>query len=122
MTKDYVKVIKIEESNIISVCFYIEGDKVMAIGDKMNALNECAYMNGYNWEAFLNFYLSKSSSALLEGLNCDSEAGMYAASYELNEANEKKAAQFAEVIEDLVENEDKIYQVVKEFGEEVEWD
>ncbi len=94
----------------------------MAIGDKMNALNECAYMNGYNWEAFLIFYLSKNSSALLEGLNCDPEAGMYAANYTLTESNEKKAGEFAQIIEDLVENEDKIYQVVKEFGEEIEWD
>ena len=122
MPKDYVKVIKIEESNMLSVCFYIESDNVMAIGDKMNALNECAYMNGYNWEAFLNYYLSKNNSALLEGLNCDPEAGMYAANYALTESNEKKAGQFAKIIEDLVENEDKIYQVVKEFGEEIEWD
>ena len=34
MSKDYVKVIKIAESNTILVCFYIESDNVMAIGDK----------------------------------------------------------------------------------------
>mgnify|MGYP000213666782 CR=1 FL=1 len=68
------------------------------------------------------FYLIKNNPSLLEGLNCDPEAGMYAANYELNETSEKKAAQFAEIIEDLVENEDKIYQVVKEYGEDIEWD
>ncbi|MBR3901800.1 MAG: hypothetical protein IKJ60_09695, partial [Ruminococcus sp.] len=50
--------ISIEEfEDSISLVFYIENDKVMAIGEKLQEINENAYMNGYNWEAVLNCYI-----------------------------------------------------------------
>ena len=43
---DYVKVLKHE--NTITICFYIEEDEILAIGEKMNELCDEAYINGYN--------------------------------------------------------------------------
>ncbi len=43
---DYVSIVKYE--TVWSVCFYIEKDKPFKIDEKMNELNEEAYMNGYN--------------------------------------------------------------------------
>lgn len=51
----YVSIVKIE--NNLSVCFYSSTEKVVTIAKKMNKMNEDAYMHGYNWEAFLNYYL-----------------------------------------------------------------
>ena len=117
---DYTAVLKHDES--ISICFYIENDKVLAIGEKMNEINELAYMNGYNWDAFFNYYLPKYAPDVFEGMETDPEAGMYAAYYKLTPENEARANKFAEIIKSLVENEDELYRVVREEGENIEWD
>ncbi|MBN1801300.1 MAG: hypothetical protein JW891_07325 [Candidatus Lokiarchaeota archaeon] len=125
MTKDYLNIIKHEEhgSDAISMCFYIESTKILEIGDKMNEINPMAYMNGYNWEAILDYYLGSNHPELLEDLIHDPEAGMYVAVYEpINEKNEQKAEKLAKIIEDLIENEEKLYALIKEHGDEIEWD
>jgi len=122
MAQDYVKVIEMEEYNNVSVCFYIENEAIMSIGEKMNAINEYAYMNGYNWEAFLNFYLEKNHPEICDGMESDPEAGMYAAYYDLSDTNKEKAKDFSNIIVNLIENEDKIYDLVKAHSEEIEWD
>ncbi len=118
--QDYLAVIKHEDS--LSVCFYIENDKPFAIGEKMNKIHDYAYMNGYNWEAVLDYYLTKNHPEILENMGSDPEAGMYVAYYDLTAENEEKARQLVEVIEDLVENEEKLYQLIKEDGDKIEWD
>lgn len=119
---DYVAKIKHENSNSISVCFYIEQDKILAIGDKMNELDENAYMNGYNWGAFLNRYLEVNHPDILQEMESDPEAGMYVAYYKATPENEKKADHLLNVIKDFVENESKIYDFVKTESEHIEWD
>lgn len=64
----------------------------------MNKINEDAYMNGYNWDAFLNYYLSKNNGELLEGLEPAPEAGSYFAHYKLTTEDEKKAKRFLNII------------------------
>ncbi len=118
--QDYLAVIKHEDS--LSVCFYIDNDKPFAIGDKMHELHEGAYMNGYNWEAFFNYYLAKNNPDIIENMQTDPEASMYVAYYDLTADNEEKARQLVEVIEDLIENEEKLYQIIKENGDKIEWD
>ncbi len=117
---DFVKVFVTEDW--IHVAFYIEHENILKIGEKMNEINEEAYMNGYNWEAFFNYYLEKNAPELLEGMDSDPEAGMYAAYYEVSPENEEKAKKFGEIIEYLVKNEDVLYQIVREHGDEIEWD
>jgi hypothetical protein len=43
---DYVSIVKTQKS--LSVCLYVEQDKLLSVGERMNELNENAYMNGYN--------------------------------------------------------------------------
>jgi hypothetical protein len=116
----YTAVVKHKDS--ISVCFYIEQDKPFAIGEKMNATNEEAYMNGYNWEAFFNYYLPKYAPDIAEGMEADPEAGMYVADYTLTPENEAKAEKFKAIIIALVENEEELYRIVREEGDKIEWD
>ncbi len=120
--KDYLNIIKHEEDNSISICFYIEADKIIKIGDKMEKINPLAYMNGYNWEAILDYHLRNNHPDVLENMGHDAEAGMYVAYYKGITQNEQKAEKLASIIEDLVENEDKLYALVKEHGDEIEWD
>ena len=118
--KDYVKIIKDEDS--ISVCLYPELDKVFQIGEKMNAINEEAYMNGYNWEAFFNYYLAKHHPDILNGMDSDPEAGMYAADYPLTAQNEIRAKQFVAIIQELIESEARLLEIVRNEGGQIEWD
>ena len=117
---DIVNVIKFDDS--ISISFNIEDGKILAIGEKMNEINEEAYMNGYNWEAFFNYYLEKNAPELLDGFESDPEAGMYSAYYDLTPENEIKAQKFADIIKSLIENEQELYRIVREEGGSIEWD
>lgn len=120
MMKDYVAVVKHENS--ISVGFYIEQEKPFAIGEKVNEINEEAYMNGYNWEAFFNYYLSKYAPDVIREMDTDSEAGMYVAFYSSTPQNEVRANKFAEIICELIENEDELYRIIRDEGENIAWD
>ena len=117
---DYVSVYKYDKW--VGVSFNNEHDIPFAVGEKMNGENEMAYMNGYNWDAFFSFYLAQNAPELLEGLDRDPEAGSYAAYYKLSEENERKAQRFAEIIASLIENEDELCRIVREYGDEIEWD
>lgn len=117
---DVVNVIKFDDS--ISISFNIEDEKILAIGEKMNEINDEAYMNGYNWEAFFNYYLEKNGPELLDGMDTDPEAGMYSAYYDLTPENEIKAQKFAEIIKSLIENEQELFRIVRDEGDLIEWD
>ena len=119
---DYVKVIVMEDQNIVSVSFAIESPKPYALGEKLNVIEEQAYMNGYNWAALLDYYLEMNLPDLLEGMKTDLEAGSYVAYYEDTPANRKKANLYADLISYLVENEEDLFQTVREDSEEIEWD
>ena len=106
----------------ISLVFYIENKNIMEIGSKIERINSDAYMNGYNWEAFLNYYLQKQSPDVLENMDSDPEAGMYIAYYENVPENVVKVNKLEEIIESLIENPDDIYEIVREHGNEIEWD
>lgn len=117
---DYVMVDTIPGETTM-VCFYNEQDKPFAIGEKINKINQQAYMNGYNWEAFFNYYLSKHAPDILEGLQPDPEAGMYAAYYKPTLESEVKAHKFARIIRSLIENEEKVYRIIREEGAQIAW-
>lgn len=117
---DIVNVNKFDDS--ISISFNIEDEKILAIGEKMNEINDEAYMNGYNWEAFFNYYLEKNSPELMDDMDTDPEAGMYCAYYDLTPENESEAQKFAEIIKSLIDNEQELYRIVREEGGSIEWD
>ena len=87
-----------------------------------NEINEEAYMNGYNWDAFFNYYLEENAPDILESMESDPEAGSYAAYFEDTAENEQKAKRFADIIISLIENEEEIYKILREKGDEIEWD
>lgn len=117
---DYVSVFTY--NNDVSVSFEAEDPKVMALGEKLEALCPDAYMNGYNWDALLRYYLEKHEPDILEGLDPDPEAGSYVAVWPLSPENEARANRFADIIRSLVENEETLCRFVQENGGEIEWD
>ena len=118
--KDYVKLFKLENS--VEVCLYAEDERLLALMEKMQAACPDAYMNGYNWEAFFNYYLKKHEPDILEGIKTDPEAGMYVAYWPLSPENEARAEKFLGLIRSLIENEAGLCRIVQENGGEIEWD
>lgn len=119
-TVNFAQIDKFEDT--ITVSFGIEDEKILEIGEKINEINEEAYMNGYNWDVFFNYYLNKNEKDILKELQSDPEAEMYSVYFELNEENEKRATKFAEIIDDLLNNEEKLFEIIRNEGEEIEWD
>ena len=105
---DYVSVFRYKDN--VGISFDVEAEKPFRVGEQMNAAHAMAYMNGYNW------------AALLEGLEHDPEAGSYAGYYLLTPENEAKAAKVAALIRALVENEEEACRLVREHGDDIEWD
>lgn len=119
--KDYINV-TIEE-DYIAVTFYIENEEPMKLGEMMENVVPEAYMNGENWNAFLNKYLEYNAPEILEVIDPDPEAGMYSAYIDdVNDETKKLAQKFAEIIEHLVEDEDEALDFLEEYAEEIEWD
>ena len=105
---DYVSVF--QYGNQVGISFDVEAERPFHVGEQMNAAHEMAYMNGYNWAALLDWYLAQREPALLEGLE------------HLTPENEAKAAKVAELIRALVENEEEACRLVREHGDDIEWD
>ena len=106
----------------ISVAFYIEKERILKIGEKLNEINENAYMNGYNWEALLRYYIGRQYPEVEEHLEHNPEAGMYVGYFKNTPENEKLATKLFEIITELVENEDKLYDLVRHEGTNIQWD
>ncbi|MCI8916295.1 MAG: hypothetical protein HFF26_06475 [Oscillospiraceae bacterium] len=117
---DYVSVFQYK--NNVGISFDVEAEKPFHVGEQMNAAHEMAYMNGYNWAALLDWYLGQTAPELLEGLEHDPEAGSYAGYYLLSPENEAKAEKVVALIRALVENEAEACRLVREHGDEIEWD
>ncbi len=115
MNKEYIEFRETEEGS--EVVFQIDDDDILELGEKINEIDELAYMNGYNWEALINFYLQKEHPDLLDGLSTDPEAGMYAAYY-----SNENAKKLYEVIKSFVENEEKVLNFVKSNHADILWD
>lgn len=119
--RDYLFIMN-QDDGSVALCFNIEDDYILALGDEMNEVREEAYMNGYNWEVFLNYYLAVNAPEILEDMKTDSEAGGYVAYYEDGTANEGKVKRLADIIVSLVENKEEIFKILREKGNEIEWD
>lgn len=122
--KDYINIDKFDDC--IDLEFYIEEEEVMAVGEKIKDIvkevNEFVYMNGADWGVLLDFYIEKNAPELIDTYEVDAAAGIYGAAFENSPEGEKAAQAMADIIISLVENEDKLLDFVREFGDEIEWD
>lgn len=105
-----------------SITFQNEDEKPYRVGQKMEEINPEAYMNGYNWEIFLTYYLTKYEPQLKIDLDHDPEAGSYFAYYPRTDECLIRAKNYCELIAELIENEEKILQIVRNEGDIIEWD
>ena len=117
------------EEDFVSVSFDAGEEALMELGSKMGEVSfafsfvpytelEEAYMNGYNWDAFINSYLEENAPELLESIDSDPEAEMYCVYVE----DEDTANKLASVIEALLGDESLVLSFLKENADSIEWD
>lgn len=116
----YVQVIGSDD--YISVCFYIENDEIMELGNRLNEVEEQAYMNGYNWDALIGYYVNVNAPELLVGFESDPEAGMYSGYYDNTDENMAKAEKLSECILKMIEDPDGLCEFVSDNRDDIPWD
>ena len=55
-------------------------------------------------------------------METDPEAGMYVATYTYSTKNKKKAKEFKAIIQNLIEYKEKLYEIVRKEGTQINWD
>ncbi|WBW96224.1 Imm51 family immunity protein [Oceanirhabdus sp. W0125-5] len=116
---NYFNIVKQEDS--VSDVFNIEEDKVFHIVHKINQIKEEAYMNGYNREELLNYYLEEKFANLLDEMDVDSEVSTYVEYYPLTKAKIEKSKNAVSLITEFIENQEKLYEFVLENNYEIVW-
>lgn len=107
--------------NIYSVTISIGNDKMMDIGNRMESIKKEAYMNGYNWEAFLKCYLENYVPHLANMIEHDPEAGLYAA-YPKGRNEKQIMTQYAHVLKSLLSDDENLLRIFTELKNDVLWD
>ncbi|CAM3126099.1 Imm51 family immunity protein [Streptobacillus felis] len=116
---DYLELVNNED--FIDICLYLTEDIPYEIGEKMEAIDKRAYMNGKNWAAFFDFYVKSYRPELLLDLQHDYDNGIYVGFYITIPENESRAKSYMDMIKELLEDEEKVYRIIKERGDEIEW-
>jgi hypothetical protein len=114
--------IKTPHADFVSVELNIEAPDVIAIARKMHSMNPEAIMNSYNWDAFIDRYLSMKYPEVREGLQRDPEDGNYVGLYDNNALGNKKAQVLVAILNKLIADPDQIYAYMEEDGDGVEWE
>ncbi len=117
---EYITITKQQDS--ISLTLNVEDCVIIELGEKINDICDEAYMNGYNWEVLINYYIENNCNNLLDGMHFDSEAGSFVIYYENTKENELKINEIRDTINFFVQNQDDLIAFVKENESEIPWD
>lgn len=122
MYDDSIKLIEMPEHNSISVCVYNEHDGLLSLGERINEKHEEAYMNGYNWDALIRFYVGQKDPDLMAEVGTDPEAGMFSAYMTYSAENLDKMKRFEAHLREMVSSDDELIAFVDANVKEIEWD
>lgn len=121
MYDESIKLIEMPEHSSISVCVYNEHDGLLALGERINARFEAAYMNGYNWDALIRYYVENADAALMGELETDPEAGMFSAYMSYSPENLDKMKRFESHVRALLADEKKLMDFIEQHYNKIEW-
>lgn len=122
MYDESVKLIEMPEHDSISVCVYSENDGLFELGERINSRFDQAYMNGYNWDALIKFYVAKHDPELMNHVETDPEAGMFSAYISYSDKNLELMKRFEGHVRNMVSDENLLMQFIEENESEIEWD
>ncbi len=122
MYNDSIKLIEMPELDSISVCVYNEHDGLFALGKRIHEKHEEAYMNGYNWDALIRFYVGQKDPDLMAQVETDPEAGMFSAYINHTTENLDLMKRFEAHVREMVADDDRLMAFVDDNVGEIEWD
>lgn len=122
MYKESIKLLEMPDHDSISLCVYNEQQGLFELGERINARFEDAYMNGYNWDALIRFYVSRLDPELMDEIESDPEAGMYSACMSHSPENLEKMKRFETHVRTMLSDEQALMAFIKQHYEEIEWD
>ena len=122
MNDEDIKLIEMPEHGSILVCVHIENDEIFQLGERINAKYEEAYMNGYNWDAVIRFYVAKVDPQLSGEIATDPEAGMFSANMVFSPENLEKMKRFEAHVRKLLSDEVELFTLIEENRDQIEWD
>jgi hypothetical protein len=122
MYAESIKLLEMPEHDSISLCVYNEQEGLFELGERINARFEDAYMNGYNWDALIRFYVSHLDPELMDEIESDPEAGMYSAFISHSPENLEKMKRFETHVRTMLSDEQALMAFIKQHYEEIEWD
>ena len=122
MFDDSIKLIEMPEHDTISVCVFNENDGIFEFGERLNEQFDEAYMNGYNWEALIKYYVNKVDPDLMQEVETDPEAGMFSAYMAYSQENLEKMKRFEAHIRTMLTDEQTLVQFIADNYDNIEWD
>ena len=122
MYDDCIKLIEMPDINSISICVYNENDGIFEFGERINKQFEAAYMNGYNWDALITYYVNSVDPDLMAEVKTDPEAGMFSAYMEFSQDNLEKMKRFEAHVRKMLADEDTLLKFIADNYEKIEWD
>ena len=123
LSEEEIQEIKDDINDQVAFCLMNNDKKFDEIFGKVSEINEEAYLNGHGWAALIESYLENNYPELYEDYDSDPEAGGYVGRYfGKTKENWEKIRKVAEIVEDLIENEEKIYKYIEENGDDIFWD
>jgi len=78
-------------------------------------------MNGYNWDALIQCYVSKVDPDLMQEVESDPEAGMVVAYMRHSSENLEKMKRFEAHIRELLQDEASLFQFIEQHLDDIDW-
>ncbi len=122
MYDDSVRLVEMPEHNVISVFLFNENEGIFQLGERINKRFEAAYMNGYNWDALIRFYVNTVDTDLMNAIETDPESGMFSARMSYSPQNLDRMRRFESHIRTLVSDEDALFRFIEDNLGAIEWD
>lgn len=122
MYDESIKLLEMPEHDSISLCVYNENEGLLELGERIHARFEDAYMNGYNWDALIRFYVGRIAPDLMAEVGTDPEAGMFSAYISYSPENLEKMKRFESHVRTMVADEATLMRFIEDYYDEIEWD
>lgn len=122
MHEESIKLLQFPDDGFVSLCVYCETDELLALGERINARFEEAYMNGSGWDSLITYYAEVTEPGLISDMESDPEAGMHSISMDYSAENVAKLKRLEHLVRALVSDEAKLMAFIKEHYDRIEWD
>lgn len=117
-----IKLLEPEGGQWIQLCVYCEMEPLFELGQRIGARFEPAYMNGYNWDALIRYYVGLNDSELMAEVQTDPEAGMFTAFMSDSTENWQKMRRLEGFVRTLVNDEAELLAFIGAHLDDIEWD